>query len=265
MKQITNFDISRLRTEEDFGFQKRVETAALAMLDQESDKAMVDAYVAALTQFDAALKQSQKNSQTEAVTEADAAFDALYTNAYALARILPAHPTAAAAEAGKVILAMFDKYGSITRMGYNEEYGAAHNLLQDLATLTADQLTATAFTPWLEALNLACARFQIARESKATEDAARVTGLVKDARTAADTAYKTLVQKVNALCVVMGEEHYAPFIDQVNVYVADAQATLKSRATRSANKSTEEGEESTENGEQSTDTDTDTSNEYPIE
>lgn len=24
MKQITNFDISRLRTEEDFGFQKRV-------------------------------------------------------------------------------------------------------------------------------------------------------------------------------------------------------------------------------------------------
>lgn len=45
MKAIKKFDLSRLRTEEDFGLQKRIE-AITALLTAETDAAMVAAYKA---------------------------------------------------------------------------------------------------------------------------------------------------------------------------------------------------------------------------
>lgn len=60
MVQIKSLDISRLRNDEDFGYQTRVVNLAVAMLSQDVDKPVVDAYKAALTAFDAALKQAAK-------------------------------------------------------------------------------------------------------------------------------------------------------------------------------------------------------------
>ena len=56
MKQIKNLDLSRLRTEECFGFLQQVASLAKDMLTVETDKAMVDAYIAAVSAYDAALK-----------------------------------------------------------------------------------------------------------------------------------------------------------------------------------------------------------------
>ena len=63
MNKIKEFNIARLRIEEDFGFQKRIE-AETALLTVEADKPMVDSYKAALTAFDDALKGSARNSQS---------------------------------------------------------------------------------------------------------------------------------------------------------------------------------------------------------
>ena len=75
MKQIKNLDISRLRTEECFGFLQQVATLAKTMLTVETDKAMVDTLVSAVNAYDAALKQSTKNSKTAEMNAADAAAD----------------------------------------------------------------------------------------------------------------------------------------------------------------------------------------------
>jgi hypothetical protein len=44
MVQIKSLDISRLRNDEDFGYQSRVLNMAVAMLSQEVDKPVVEAY-----------------------------------------------------------------------------------------------------------------------------------------------------------------------------------------------------------------------------
>lgn len=62
MKQINNFDNSRLHNQEDFNFLTRVRDLAAALLTLETDKAMVDSFTAAVSAYDAALKQSDKNS-----------------------------------------------------------------------------------------------------------------------------------------------------------------------------------------------------------
>ena len=111
MVQIKSLDISRLRNDEDFGYQTRVVNLAVAMLSQDVDKPVVDAYKAALTAFDAALKQAAKNSQTEAVAAADEVVDRLYTGLTLYLRSLTYHPVEATRMAAEGVLVIIDKYG----------------------------------------------------------------------------------------------------------------------------------------------------------
>ena len=51
------------------------------------------------------------------------------------------------------------------------------------------------------------------------------------------------MKKINAMCVVMGEETYGPFIKQATTFVKEMQTILKARTTRNANaKAKEEAE-----------------------
>ena len=127
MVQIKSLDISRLRNDEDFGYQTRVVNLAVAMLSQDVDKPVVDAYKAALTAFDAALKQAAKNSQTEAVAAADEVVDRLYTGLTLYLRSLTYHPTENIRTTAEGVLAIIDKYGKLTTLPYNQQYGALQN------------------------------------------------------------------------------------------------------------------------------------------
>lgn len=210
--KIQNFNIARLRTEEDFGFQKRIE-AETALLTVETDQAMVTTYKAALTAFDDALKGNSRNPHSPAVTQADELADA-------------------AAEA----YALITKYGVPTSMPYNEEYGRLHNLLQDLTALGTEKQAQIYITAWVTELRTRYDQFMTATAARDAEESLRTTGIVKQARTDADRAYRALYERVNALALVKDEADYATFIDRVNVIIDQANATLAGRSTRAEKK-----------------------------
>ncbi len=236
MKQIKNLDLSRLRTEECFGFLQQVASLAKDMLTVETDKAMVDAFVATVNTYDAALKQSTKNSKTAEMNAADAAADTAWRTARAYVKAMSSHPDAAVAAIGKTIYDLFVKFGDLASLGFHEEYGRYYNLLQELANVMEEDREAAAFDPWLENMDDCYRRFINLRDAKVSEDTAYQTGIVKESRTAAEEAYKAFVQRVNALCIVMGEETYAPFIDQVKVIIDSLNATIAARETKAAKK-----------------------------
>lgn len=235
MVQIKSLDISRLRNDEDFGYQTRVVNLAVAMLSQDVDKPVVDAYKAALTAFDAALKQAAKNSQTEAVAAADEVVDRLYTGLTLYLRSLTYHPVEATRIAAEGVLVIIDKYGKLTGLPYNQQYGALLNSIQELTALTEETFTLLHLADWLAELSSAIARFQNARDMQTVEQSNYQVGLVKDTRTAADAAYKQFVASINAFAIAFGETNYATFINQMNVMIADVQAELKARKTRAEN------------------------------
>ena len=235
MVQIKSLDISRLRNDEDFGYQTRVVNLAVAMLSQDVDKPVVDAYKAALTAFDAALKQAAKNSQTEAVAAADEVVDRLYTGLTLYLRSLTYHPVEATRIAAEGVLVIIDKYGKLTGLPYNQQYGALLNSMQELTALTEETFTLLHLADWLAELSSAIARFQNARDMQTAEQSNYQVGLVKDTRTAADAAYKQFVASINAFAIAFGETNYATFINQMNVMIADVQAELKARKTRAEN------------------------------
>ena len=55
---------------------------------------------------------------------------------------------------------------------------------------------------------------------------------MKETRTAAETAYRSLVDTVNALAIIEGDGDYATFIDHINAMIERQKAISKARSTR---------------------------------
>ena len=115
-----------------------------------------------------------------------------------------------------------------------------HNLIQDLRTLTADELSTIHYEPWLSDLEACEEAFLAAVKGRTEEQAARTTGAAKAARTQMDAAYRNLVERVNALAVVNGDADYATFIDHVNVLIDRQRTVLRARATGNTKKKSAE-------------------------
>lgn len=262
MKKIQNFDATRLRTEENFGFLQQVsaETAYLPVEEGEDDRPVIesidddapvvassagatpaltaakDNFKAVLDTFDDALKDSAGLSSAAAATEADNLRDAAWRGANAYAKAMIAHPTEAASSAAVEVKSLFDKYGDPTSLSQTEESGVLHNLIQDLKALDSSKLTTAAFSPWLTNMETCEENYLTSAQVRTEEEASRITGIVKQSRLVANEAYRSLVEMVNALCLVNGEAPYTTFIDHVNVLIDRQKTVLKSRSTKSAKK-----------------------------
>lgn len=253
MMQITSFKIGNLRIEEVFAFHQRVQqyaqdlptTGALIAegLPETSVTFLttgVDTHRAAVEGLDSALKVSTTVPSAKWVMEADAARDFAYSGLYNYVKAMTAHPDESIAAAAEKALAILDKYGNPTAKPQLEESGILHNLLQELkAAKEAGDFTDLDIEPWLTRLQNAETSFLNATDAKVQEEAAREVGLSKQARQAADDAYRKLADTVNMLAAMHGDEKFATFIGNVNALVEQQRTKLKTRATNSAKKDQE--------------------------
>lgn len=253
MVKINAFNLAHLRIEEDFAFHQRVQqyaqdlptTGALIAegLPETSVTFLttgVDTHKTALEGLDSALKVSTTVPSAKWVMEADAARDFAWTGLYNYVKAMTAHPDASIAAAAEKALAILDKYGNPTGKPQLEESGILYNLLQELkAAKEAGDFTDLDIEPWLTRLENTETSFLNATDAKVQEEATREAGLSKQARLAADDAYRKLVDTVNMLAAMHGDEKFATFIGNVNALVEQQRTKLKTRATNSAKKKDE--------------------------
>ena len=146
---------------------------------------------------------------------------------------MTAHPANDVRQTAIEAKTLFDKYGDPTTLPQTEESGVLHNLLQDLKAIDGSKLTAITFDTWLANLESCETAFLAAVSQRTEEEAARQVGIVKETRQAADNAYRSLVELVNALTIVNDEAPYATFIDHVNAIIDRQKTVLKTRQTKS--------------------------------
>ena len=243
MKKIITLNLTRLRTEEAFGYLKQIlaETANLpAEETPAAQTAAVNAFETAYDAFDAALKASATNPATATVTDADEARDLSWRGINTFVKAMCAHPTAEVAANAAEAKSLFDKYGDPTKLAQTEESGVLHNLLQDLEAFDASKRTSLNLDVWITDLKTKEEAFLTAAAERTEADAARQVGIVKETRTAAEAAYRSLVDTVNALAMINGDANYATFIDHVNAVIDRQKAILRTRATNNAKKKEEE-------------------------
>lgn len=246
MKKIKTISLTSLRVEEDFGFQKLVLAETENLPGEETPSvqtAAVTAFETAFNAFDAALKASATNPATASATDADVERDQSWRAANAYVKAMCSHPTADIANAASEAKSLFDKYGDPTSLAQTEESGVLHNLLQDLETFDSSKRALLNLDVWITDLKAKEDAFLAAAAERTEADAARQVGIVKETRTAADAAYRSLVDTVNALAMINGDAAYATFIDHVNAVIDRQKSILKARTTRAKKEEEEDKSE----------------------
>ena len=243
MKKITTINLTRLRTEEDFGFLKLILAETENLPAEETPSiltAAVNSFETAFNAFDAALKASATNPATASATDADVERDQSWRGINAYVKAMCSHPTDDVASAATEAKSLFDKYGDPTKLAQTEESGVLHNLLQDLEAFDSSKRTSLALDVWITDLKTKEEAFLAAAARRTEADAARQVGIVKETRTAAESAYRSLVDTVNALAMINGDADYATFIEHVNAVVERQKGILKARKTRNEKEDTTE-------------------------
>lgn len=245
MKKINTLNVKQLRTEECFGYLKQVLAETANLPSEETPAAQttaVNAFETAFDAFDTALKASAVNPATASATDADVERDQSWRGINAYVKAMCNHPTADIAATAAEAKSLFDKYGDPTSLAQTEESGILHNLLQDLEAFDSAKRTSLNLDVWITDLQTKEEAFLAAAAARTEADAARQVGIVKETRTAAEAAYRSLVDTVNALAMINGDTDYVTFIDHVNAMIERQKAILKTRATNNAKKNGEEEE-----------------------
>ena len=258
MEQIYVFNPIRLRNEEAFGYFKLV-ISLLPHLLKEAEpenpdvvsveggvsalsgsgevinamlEAPINAFEAAYQAFDVALESSTADSaEAKAYEELR---DRLWRSNNAYIKAMTAHPNPELAAIAERVKAEFDKYGDVTYLPVVQESGALHNLIQDIQAIPAQDRSKIHYEEWFNALDTAENNYLVAVAARTDVRSEKEVGAVKRTRTEAEAAYTHLVEVVNLLAKVEGDTAYLPFINRMNVLIAEQRATLKARQTRAS-------------------------------
>ena len=258
MEQIYVFNPIRLRNEEAFGFFKLV-ISLLPHLLKEAEpvnpdvvsveggvsalsgsgevinamlEAPINAFETAVRAFDETLENSTADSaEAKAYEELR---DRLWRSNNAYLKAMTAHPNPELAAIAERLKAEFDKYGDVTNLPVVQESGALHNLIQDIQAIPAQDRSKIHYEEWFNALDTAENSYLVAVAARTDVRSEKEVGAVKRTRIEAEAAYTHLVEVVNLLAKVEGDTAYLPFINRMNVLIAEQKATLKARQTRAS-------------------------------
>ncbi|WP_347839796.1 DUF6261 family protein [uncultured Draconibacterium sp.] len=137
-------------------------------------------------------------------------------------------------EAAKRLRRLFDLYGDIRRVSYNEQTAALTNLGGDLAQRENAGFVATCgLGNWVTRLNELNLAFKAKQNERDTELANKNSGNAKAVRLEIDPLYELMVERVNALVSLnMQTPEIENFIIELNQKIKTLETTLAAREGR---------------------------------
>ena len=217
MKEINGIDLAHMKSGAHFLFI--TDTVGLATADAKVKTkvtAELTALQTALKAEDDALALSKANLLSKEIKAIDAERDKHYKALRKAITFFLNHPDAELVKAAARLEQLLKDYNINPAMQLDRETGLLLNLISDLETKSAADVTALALTPVVQAMKQANDKLREVTRARANDRAVQIVGQLKQAQHASDEAYRTLIQKVNALAVVEGEADYADFISKMN-------------------------------------------------
>ena len=218
-----------------FHFLFITDTVGLATADAKVKTkvtAELTALQTALKAEDDALALSKANLLSKEIKAIDAERDKHYKALRKAIKFFLNHPDAELVKAAARLEQLLKDYNINPAMQLDRETGLLLNLISDLETKSAADVTALALTPVVQAMKQANDKLREVTRARANDRAVQIVGQLKQAQHASDEAYRTLVQKVNALAVVEGEVDYADFISKMNEQVKHYKQEVLTKAKK---------------------------------
>lgn len=235
MLKILKVLLSKFRNGEHFQFMTDVKEmivgATPAALNVEDE---FTAFNAGYVKLDTELRVDQGSVLTEKLQAQDALRDSTWSALNERIKATLLCPVAEEVEAAKSLKRVFDLYGNIRYMSYNEETAAASNLTDDLESAeNAPHCATIGITHWVTGLKTENSDFTNLLNQRNTEYANKNSGNVKEARLLIDPLYEEIVNRVNAMVTLkMTTPEIEKFIKQLNQKIKYYENTLATRAGR---------------------------------
>ena len=187
---------------------------------------IVDAYAAFLLCYHdeiEAFKAITKSATTDEIVYADHERDSTLRSTTDLSRTALNHFDVNVRNAAKIVNVIFDQYGNLVPLPYDEETGDIENLIKDLRTKTGVEIVTVGLVPWINVLESQNNTFKTLEASRNSEESNRTELRMKQVRTEIDIAYRKITKRINALIEVNGEASYTEFVKELNTRIGRAQ------------------------------------------
>ena len=228
--KITKFDGSRLRNHEHVQFHS--ETKGLIDLigvDALKIGQLYPNYSSLLASEEAALRIVAGSELTAQIIEADAERDALVRGLKDAVKSGLNHFVAAKQAAADRIWHTLSSFGDIPSMPNTEETAAIKLLIADGATTLSADIALLGLGEWFTELATRNSTFEALVTGRDNQKTAQPDLNVRAVRSSLDEAFRSIVERINALAIVQGPVVFAPFIAKINTQIERYMLLLKSR------------------------------------
>jgi len=191
-------------------------------------------FLAEIARLNNTLLIAQGSVKTELITVKDVTRDRTWSALNERVKASLLSPIEAEVASAKDVKRVFDLYGNVRNLSYNEESAAISNLIDDLEkTENAAHCATIGITTWVAALKQQNLDFQEMLDSRNVELANKDSGDVKAIRDAIDPIYQNMVKRINAqVTLEMATAVTDSFIREMNQRIKYYNETITARTGR---------------------------------
>jgi hypothetical protein len=208
---------SKLRNEEHFQFQ----TEFKGLVEQQTplslniETAWAD-YLPVFNNEAAVVDAIRKSSFTPKIADADHNRDRLFSGLKNTVKGALNHFNPAVREAAQRVMIVLDNFEGINEKSLDSQTAALTSLITDLTTVYAADVATLGIGDWVTELESANNAFVALTQERYSEEAAKPQFNMKTARTETDAAYRTIIERIDALIIVNGPAAYETFVAELN-------------------------------------------------
>jgi hypothetical protein len=222
-----------LRNEEWFNFftefKTFVEKTSPEVLDIE---ALFIVFICLLKEADEALEKIKKSNFTAAIIQADECRDDAFRGLSYSARSALFHFDESKKAAAERLVTILDHYGNIADKPYNEETASIYNFLQDIRNQYSDEIDILDLSGWLNELERTNNEFEQIILKRNQEYAGRTELNMFNVRKKTDRAYLDIIERIEALALIQGEEKFRDFFKTLNANIERYKIAINRRSAK---------------------------------
>jgi hypothetical protein len=245
--KIKRLRLKSLRNEEWFNFftefKKFVEETTPEALDIE---ALFVVLMIFYRMADEALEPIRKSNYSSTIRQLDKVRGEAFVGLNTTMRAALKHFDMKKRTAAERLVILFDHYSDLSDRPYNEETASIYNFLQDIRAQYPTEIAELELTGWLNELERTNTEFENAILSRNREYVSRTKLNMLEVRRQAGRAYLDIVERIEALSLINGDEKFATFVNTLNANIERYKTAINRRIGTNAAKTESENESESE-------------------
>ena len=215
--KISDLSLSKLRNEEHFQFQTGFKELIIKLTpDILGVGSQFSAYLPLYSNEIEALNFVRKSDLTDALVECDAVRDNTCRGFTDFIKSACNHYNPMVKQSALRVQVVLDEFGNIAAKSFDEETAAIVSLNSKLNQYYEADVETLGIAGWLEELQVNNESFEQLMRHRYSKEAIKTQLRMKSVRHEVDDAYRTIIDRINALIIVNGEANYKEFVDEMN-------------------------------------------------